>query len=161
MSSFFRLDPAESIDPLSNFEPADYDSELERALAEDAVAEIDAKPYLQISPYATVQEAVEMLHDSGAASLLVVDSDRLVGIFTERDVLEKVVERYPRICSRPVEEFMTRDPTIVYQSDPSAAAAAAIAVAGHRHVPVLDMDERIQGIISPRRMFAFMERHFS
>ncbi|QDV83274.1 cyclic nucleotide-binding/CBS domain-containing protein [Stieleria sp.] len=160
MSSFFRMDPAETCDPLSNFEPAEYDTELERALAEDPIAEIDAKPYLQISPHASVLEAVEMLHDSGAASLLVVDGEHLVGIFTERDVLEKVVEKYPRVCGQPVENFMTTNPTIVYQSDPSAAAAAAIAVAGHRHVPVLDMDECVQGVISPKRMFAFMQKHF-
>ena len=101
-----------------------------------------------------------MLHDSGVSSLLVVDGDALVGIFTERDVLERVVERYPRISRETVKDFMTTDPTIVYQSDPAAAGAAAIAVAGHRHVPVLDMNEKVVGVVSPRRVFEFMEKHF-
>ena len=160
MNRFFRIDSVEPDDPLSNFEPVEYSSNLERAFAEEAVAEIECTPYLQISPYAPVQEAVEMLHESGVSSLLVVQGERVVGIFTERDVLEKIVERYSRVRNSPVEQFMTPDPTIVFHSDPAAAAAAAIAVAGHRHVPVLDMDEHVQGVVSPRRVFAFMEKYF-
>ena len=160
MSSFFKIDPAESDDLLSNFEPVEYSSELERAFAEDSVEEIEAKPYLHVSPSTPVCQAIEMLHDSGVSSLLVVDGDSLMGIFTERDVLEKIVEQYPRLSRESVENFMTTDPTIVYQSDPAAAAAAAIAVAGHRHVPVLDMNEKVVGIVSPRRVFEFMEKHF-
>lgn len=160
MDAFFRVDPTHLEDPLSNFEPVEYASELERAFAEDCVAEIESKPYLQISPYAPVSEAVEMLHETGLSCLLVVEGDRLVGIFTERDVLEKIVEQYTRHSSAPVMNFMTTDPTIIFDTDPSAAAAAAIAVAGHRHVPVLDMDEKIQGVVSPRRVFSFIEQHF-
>ena len=55
---------------------------------------------------------------------------------------------------------MTPDPTIVFHSDAAAPAAAAIAVAGHRHVPVLDMYEHVQGVVSPQRVFAFMEKYF-
>jgi signal-transduction protein with cAMP-binding, CBS, and nucleotidyltransferase domain len=159
MNSYFGTDAEESVDPLSDFEPHEYSSELARAFAEDPIESVDSKPYLRVSRFTSVHEAVEMLHDSGDSSLLVVDGERLVGIFTERDVLERVVEKYPRISTQPVENFMTTDPTIVYQSDPAAAAAAAIAIAGHRHVPVVDMDENIQGVISPRRVFEFIEKH--
>ena len=160
MNRFFRIDAAEQDDPLSNFEPVSYSTELQRALAEDHVGALNSRPYLMIAPQAPLSEAIEMLHQSGVSSLLVVDGQRLVGIFTERDVLEKVVEQYSRVSSDPVERFMTSDPTIVFQTDPSAAAAAAIAVAGHRHVPVVDMDQHVQGIVSPRRVFEFMEQHF-
>ena len=160
MDTFFRVDPSEPDDLLSNFEPVQYASELQRALSEETVSEIESKPFLQIDSHAPVREAVEMLHDSGVSCLLVVDGEHLVGIFTERDVLEKVVERYARVSVEPVEKFMTSDPTIVYESDPVAAAAAAISVAGHRHVPVLDLENQVQGIVSPRRVFDFMEKHF-
>ena len=163
MNSSTKSDPGaadDPVDPLSDFEPVEYASELERAFVEDCVEAIEAKPFLQISPSTPVHEAVEMLNDSGASSLLVVKDERLAGIFTERDVLEKIAEQYPRLLNEPVEKFMTADPTIIYQSDPAASAAAAIAVAGHRHVPVLDLNENVQGIVSPRRVFDFIEKHF-
>ena len=97
---------------------------------------------------------------SRSASLLVVDDGRVIGIFTERDVLEKVAEQYPKLASHPVSEFMTADPAVVYQTDPAAAAVASIAVAGHRHVPVLGIDDDLIGVIGPRRVFDFVQKYF-
>ena len=153
-------DPTEFEDPLSDFEPAQYASELERALAEETVAKIQLKPYLQFSPDTPVYEAVRQLHESKVASALVVDDNgNLVGLFTERDVLERVAEGFERNTKQPVSEVMTSEPTVVYESDPAATAIAAIAVEGHRHVPVLDMDGKVLGLASPRRVFDFMVKH--
>jgi len=143
-------------DPLSNYEPPKFHDPVQRLLAEECVDAIECRPYLAVEPTTSVREAVAKLYDSHVSSLLVVHNDRLIGIFTERDVLEKVVECYDRIAGKPVEQFMTTEPTIVYSSDPSAAAVAAIAVAGHRHVPVLDMEEKVYGVASPRRVFQFL-----
>lgn len=150
-----RIDPP---DLLSDYDPPHYEDPVRAMLVEEPVDAMEHQPYLSVSPRTTVGEAVELLHQTGVSSLLVVEEDRLRGIFTERDVLEKVVERYGRARSAPVEDYMTVDPTIVYGSDPSAAAIAAIAVAGHRHVPVLDMDEKVQGVVSPRRVFQFINQ---
>jgi CBS domain-containing protein len=153
-------DPTNFEDPLSDYEPPQYASELERALAEETVAEIQLKPYLQLSPDTPVTEAVKRLHESKVASALVVDdSGNLVGLFTERDVLERVAESYDRNTTHPVSEVMTTEPSVVYESDPAATAIAAIAVEGHRHVPVLDMNGKVLGLASPRRVFEFMVKH--
>ena len=107
-------DPTEFEDPLSDFEPAQYASELERALAEETVAKIQLKPYLQFSPDTSVNEAVRQLHESKVASALVVDDNgNLVGLFTERDVLERVAEGFERNTKQPVSEVMTSEPTVV------------------------------------------------
>ena len=92
-------------------------------------------------------------------ALVVDDNGNLVGLFTERDVLERVAEGFERNTKQPVSEVMTSEPTVVYESDPAATAIAAIAVEGHRHVPVLDMDGKVLGLASPRRVFDFMVKH--
>ena len=160
MNEFSKVDPSRFEDPLSDYEPIEYDCEIERALAEETVDKMQTRPFAQVAPTATVQEAVELLHGTNVASLLVVDeAGTLVGLFTERDVLERVAERYDRVASLPVRDVMTSNPTVVYESDPAAAAIAAIAVAGHRHVPVLGVDGSVMGLISPRRAFDFIEKH--
>lgn len=159
MSEPSRIDPTDFEDPLSDYEPVEYASELRRALAEETVDAIQVKPFVSILPATTIREAVELLHQSGASSLLVVDHERLVGIFTERDVLERVVECYDRLADMPVSEVMTANPTVVYETDPAAAAVAAIGVAGHRHVPVLCVDDTVLGSLGPRRVLRFMEDH--
>ncbi len=160
MKEHSRLDPTHFEDPLSDYEPVKYASELERALAEETVDQIQTRPFARVTPTTTVREAVELLHSEQVASVLVVDeAGTLVGLFTERDVLERVAERYDRVASSPVTAVMTSNPTVVYETDPAAAAIAAIAVAGHRHVPVLGVDGSVMGLISPRRAFDFIEKH--
>ena len=154
----FTLDAFE--DPLSDYEPPEYQCELERALAEESVSAIQSRPYVHVRANAPIRQAVQALHGSHTSSLLVVDDGKVVGIFTERDVLEKVAEQFPKLASHPVREVMTSNPTVVYECDPVGTALAAIAVAGHRHVPVLRVDATLDGIVSPRRVFEFLEKHF-
>ena len=160
MESPTRIDSADFEDPLSDYEPAEYSDQLERALAEETVEAITSKPFLQVTSNTTIRQAVQTMSGAKSSSILVIEDERVVGIFTERDVLEKVAEFYPKLASHPVSEVMTSDPTVVYESDPAAAAVASIAVAGHRHVPVLGIDDRLIGVIGPRRVFEFVEQYF-
>tara|TARA_R110002049_G_scaffold4601_5_gene32617 strand:- start:858995 stop:859456 length:462 start_codon:yes stop_codon:yes gene_type:complete len=146
-------------DPLSDFEPIAYESELHRALAEESVDTIESQPYVWIEPSATIRESIRALHNAKVSSLLVVSEGAIVGIFTERDVLEKVAEQYSRLAETAVSEVMTTNPTVIYETDPAATALAAIAVEGHRHVPVLGVDDSVHGIVSPRRAFHFVQQY--
>lgn len=147
-------------DPLSNYEPAVYGSELERSLAEETVDAILSKPYVQIDASTPISIAMQTLHRLNVSSLLVVEAGVLVGIFTERDVLERVSEQYELWEELPVRLVMTAKPLVVYECDPVGTALAAIAAAGYRHVPVLSMSDEIVGIVSPRRVFEFLESRF-
>jgi CBS domain-containing protein len=147
-------------DPLSDYEPTVYEGVLEEALAEESVIAIQTRPYAEITPDKTVYGALQALAGLKVASLLVVEDCKLVGVFTERDVLERVSERYHEVRSLPVRDFMTTDPVVVYETDPAGAALSAIAVAGYRHVPVLDMSDRVVGIVSPRRVLSFLKDRF-
>ena len=160
MGETSRLDTADFEDPLSNFDPPQYASELERSLAEETAEAICCQPFFQIAPDAPICQAIEFMSEQRTACLLVLDEGRPAGVFTERDVLEKVAEQYPKLANRPVREVMTADPVVVYESDPAAAAVAAIAVAGYRHVPVMGIDDRVIGMVAPRRVFEFVEKHF-
>lgn len=153
-------DPKDFQDPLEDFEPVEYGSELERALAEDPTTTMTLQPFAEVTPDTLVHRAVQVLHGLKIASLLVVDDRKLVGIFTERDVLEKIAEKYDSFADTPISEVMTRDPLVVHGDDPTGAAMAAIAAAGYRHVPVVDRQGEVLGIASPRRAFHFFEAEF-
>jgi CBS domain-containing protein len=154
-----QADPDAFEDPLSNYEPAEYASDLHRVLAEEPISEIQSTPCVQVGKQASIRDAIEALDKSKVSSLLVVDGNKLVGIFTERDVLEQVAGQFPQMANSPVVEVMTPNPTVVYESDPVGTAVAAIAVAGHRHVPVLRIDGTVMGLVSPRRVLSYLEQH--
>lgn len=130
------------------------------ALDNSTVDSMETCPFAVIESTASIRRAVYTLHGLQVASLLVVDDDRLVGIITERDILERVAERYDKLAARPIRDVMTADPLVVYESDPNTTALRAIAKAGYRHVPVLNDSGNVVGIVSPRRIFSFLDDDF-
>src|ERR671926_155301 len=64
---------------------------VERSLMEDPVSALRPRPPITISPNATVAEAIQVMLDRDLGALLIVDDDdKLLGIFSERDLLTKV-----------------------------------------------------------------------
>ena len=59
------------------------------------------------------------------ACLVVAENMRLVGVFTKRDVLDKVALQFQEIKDRPVSGVMTSQPEFVYETDPVAAGPPA------------------------------------
>ena len=134
---------------------------LEKVLAEEMVAAIQHEPYVTVTAEATVAEAIEKLAGLHVACVLVEDGGKLVGVFTDRDVLDRVALEHEAIRDRPVSEVMTANPVCVHESDSAAAALSVMAVSGYRHVPVVDLDDKIVGIVSPQRVTAFLRKYFT
>lgn len=147
-------------DPLEDYEPKTYDDPLEEAVSEEPVSHIQHLPHASIPADMPVAEAVKKLALEHVACLLVEEDGKLVGVFTEREVLNKVALEEEQ-QNRPVREVMTPNPVYVYADDPAAAALCVMAVSGYRHVPVVDSEERVLGIVSPQRVTGFLLQHFS
>lgn len=159
MNEKYYADEEDFQDPLSNYEPRTYADPLEEALAEEPVTAIQHTPFLTVGPEATVAEALAKLAELKAACLLIVEDDRLVGVFTERDMLDKIALEYDDVKDRPVSDFMNAKVMYVHETDPTASALAVMAVGGYRHVPVLDLDEKVHGIIGPYRVTQYLQKH--
>jgi CBS domain-containing protein len=145
--------------PFGQYEPRPEEDPLKTTLVEEKVAAIQSKPFVVISPDTPVFRALQTLAGLEIGCVLVAENERLVGIFTQRDVLDKVSERFEEVKDLPISELMTSRVVAVYDSDPAGAALGAMAAGGYRHVPVLDMDEKIVGIVAPQRVTAFLQKH--
>ena len=152
-------DPSEFQDPLENYLPKKYSDPLEKALAEESVAAIQHEPVATISPNATIAEAVKKLAGLHVACLLIEDEGQLFGVFSDRDVLDRVALEYESVKDKPVRDLMITDPVFVYESDSSASALAVMAVSGFRHVPITDVERKVIGIVSPQRVTTFLRKH--
>jgi CBS domain-containing protein len=157
----FLADPDKFQDPLENYEPKVYTDMLERALAEEKVIAIQYRPVATASPDTPVHEAIEELIKLHVGCLLIEEQGKLIGVFTDRDVLNKVALEYDQMKDKPVTEVMTPNPAFVYESDSSGAALSVMAVSGFRHVPVTDINQKVLGIISPQRVTTFLRKHLS
>ena len=150
--------PGDFQDPLSNYDEPEFDDQLERSLMQDVISEVMIyKPYKTVNVDVTVEQSLKIMSELGIACLMVTDGDKLVGVFSERDVINRIAGDYPTLRDRPVREFMTQDPIVVHETDCPAKAINQMAVGGFRHIPVLSVDERIAGILGPRRVVKYVE----
>jgi CBS domain-containing protein len=101
---------------------------------------------------------VKALADLEVSCLLVAKDGKLVGVFSDRDVLDRVALEYDQVKDRPVGELMTTDPVYAYEADSAAAALSIMAVSGFRHVPVTDINQNVVGIVSPQRVAEFLRK---
>lgn len=142
-------------DPLENYDPKAYNDALEHAICESPVSEIQHKPYTTISADEGVATALDRLAKDHIACLMVEENGKLVGVFTNREVLHKVALA-DNALQLAVRDVMTPNPVRVRDDDPIAAALCVMAVHGYRHVPIVGPDETIQGIVSPQRVTNFL-----
>jgi CBS domain-containing protein len=87
--------------------------------------------------------------------VLVGSSGRLVGIFTERDVLTKVVFRHDGPLT-PLESVMTPNPETLEAGATINYALNMMSVGGYRHIPIVDRDHKPVGVLSVRDIVDFL-----
>ena len=101
-----------------------------------------------VSPKTTIADAATLMSTRQVGSALVLDGDRLVGIFTERDVLRAVGSDFDAE-HHPVTEFMTKDPKTIGPDVEAGEALASMFAFGFRHLPVVE-GGKVIGVVSMR-----------
>ena len=110
---------------------------------------MERKKLITASPQTTVSQAAKLMTTKNVGAVMVVEGERLLGIFTERDALTRVIakERDPK--STLLAEVMTADPQTVDSKKSFGAALMMMFENGFRHVPVVE-EGKLIGIVSSR-----------
>ena len=105
-------------------------------------------PYL-CGPDTTVQEAASAMDQSGLGSLAVVEGMNLLGLITERDI-RRCVAQSVDMTTTTASDIMSGDPDTFDPDLDVWDAASWIAESGYRHLPVVDDDGSLLGVVSIR-----------
>ena len=106
------------------------------------------KPIAAIDPDATVLHALEVMAENDVGALLVLDGERLAGVFSERDYARKVILQGKSSKELKVREIMT-DKVFYVTPETSIEQCMAIMTDKHiRHLPILENGEKVLGVIS-------------
>lgn len=133
-------------------------NKVERSLMEDRVSALRPKKPVTLPASTTIREAIGTMLSSNIGSVIVVDaSGKLVGIFSERDLLTKVAGIIPDYADRPVRDFMTPNPETVKATDTLDFVLHQMDGGGYRHLPVTK-DGHPSGVISVRDMLRHITR---
>jgi CBS domain-containing protein len=110
---------------------------------------IETRAVLAVAPETTVHEAARQMHQHDFGSTLVVSHGRLVGIFTERDALNRVLAAGRNPKTTRLADVMTANPQSVHPDQPFGYALLMMYENGYRHVPVVE-DGKPVGVVSAR-----------
>lgn len=118
------------------------------------VLALKPSPALQIKPNTTVAEAAQLMAAKREDCVLVTDDDdRIAGIFTAKDLAFRVVGAGIKAREVTIEQIMTKNP-LCARTDTSATDALDLMVRkGFRHLPVMDENQDISGILDITKCF--------
>ncbi len=113
----------------------------------DLLAGKRSKEIWSIAPDATVYQALELMAEKNIGALLVMEGDRLVGVFSERDYARKCVLKGRSSRDTRVAELMSAPVIYVHPDQPAEHCLAIMTQRQIRHLPVLEGDQVI-GVVS-------------
>jgi CBS domain-containing protein len=110
---------------------------------------LEPRKLVVAAPHTTVAEAANLMKKGNVGAVLVVDEGRLVGIFTERDALFRVVAPGLEPLKTKLCDVMTHDPTTVAPDETFGYALLLMHEKGFRHTRVVE-NGRPVGVVSAR-----------
>jgi CBS domain-containing protein len=144
--------------PLTRFHlPA---SEMEQSIIAHPVKVIAQKRPFGVASSTPVRDAIGQMVRNRIGCVLVVDDGKLTGIFTERDVLNRIGPDLAAL-DHPISRHMTGSPVTVKMDDSIAYAMHCMSINGLRHLPVVDADGQALSIVSARDVLRLLSVRFA
>ncbi|MFA5141229.1 MAG: CBS domain-containing protein [Elusimicrobiota bacterium] len=100
-----------------------------------------------VAPGQTVRDVVRLMKSKHVGCVIVTEGGKVAGIFSERDLVNRVVGEGLDPSSTAVSRVMTRDPVVVGVAQPLEEVFAVLARRRFRHVPIVDGDRPV-GMVS-------------
>ena len=107
-----------------------------------------------------VGDVIRAMQEGGLGYALITESNRLAGIFTERDVFLSVLG-HDDVLVRPVSRYMSPDPVCVAAEDPVHKALLLMHQGGHRKIPIVDATGQVAGCVRHKDIAAYLVDHFA
>jgi CBS domain-containing protein len=124
-------------------------------LLTDKLGNLALGPAVCLAGDANVKAAVEAMRESHHGCVLIQEGERLAGIFTERDLLTRVLRKGLDPAETVLADVMTPRPFALSSDDPPAFAIHRMDSGGLRHLPILD-DGVLKGFISVRNVLRYI-----
>lgn len=122
-----------------------------RSVRIETVASTDSKTKLS--------KVIAGMQKRRVAAAVITENGRVVGIFTERDVLNQIIGA-TLDEDLPISAVMTREPRTLSPEDRLADAIRLMTDQGYRHIPLVDAQGCSAGIISAKHIIDFIARHY-
>jgi CBS domain-containing protein len=132
---------------------------LRENLISDSVSHLGQSALVEVPPGATVRETIALMRARRCGCVLISEGKRLLGIFTERDVLTRVLAAGADLDTG-IDAFMTANPVTIHRADSVGTVIRRMLDGGYRHLPVVDEDGRAVGVVSVKGLIHYFVEYF-
>jgi predicted transcriptional regulator len=112
---------------------------LARSVMEDDLNQLEQE-FVGVTSDTPAAEAINKMREARVGCALVIDDGKLLGIFTERDVLKKLTGKTALQATSPVRELMSANPETLRETDSVATALNKMSIGRYRHIPLQKAD---------------------
>jgi CBS domain-containing protein len=137
---------------------------IDGSVWKEPITVVPTRTLLVCSPAVSVREAMQAMQKGHRGYILITEDgsarSRLLGIFTERDILLRVIESPLDFSEVRITEVMTRDPEALPVDARLAWALNMMAIGGYRHVPVVDRNGWPTAVLAVRDIVEFLAESF-
>ncbi len=132
--------------------------DIELKFATESVLEAGPSEALTVDPRTPVGDVLRLMRNCISGSVLIVQADRLLGIFTERDALRLMARGGD--LSVPVSSVMVENPVTIHCDATIAQAILRMSSGGYRRLPVLDSAGRVNGVVQVSGIIHYLAELF-
>ena len=137
--------------------PSEVLSEFQDVLVTNTLAALEPNVPITVYERSSLARTIRQMNRHNIGCVLVTDEeDRLVGIFTEWDVLHRVAGIVDDLAQQTISDYMTPDPLTLNADLPIAQALNLMSLHGFRHLPLVDDSGQPTGIISFRDVVGYL-----
>ena len=122
----------------------------------DQIQTLNPKQPVTTSPDTPLEDALHIMLENKIGSILVVEDEKLVGIFSERDAVNRVGVEFDTLRNQPISDFMTPMPGTLEAENKIVFAVHKMAIGRYRHIPIVEGDRPV-GMISIRDILCYAE----
>lgn len=135
-------------------------TDIEQSLAAHPISALCPREPICVSPETPVGEVIRKMAEQRQGCVLVESDARLVGVFSDRDVLNRVAAETTNF-EQPVSRFMTTNPTTVKQRDSIGFALQTMDLGGYRHLPIVNSSNIAVGLLSARDILRYLSVRYA
>ncbi len=137
---------------------------FDESILQETLATFPSKELLILSQDSCVATALTSMKTQHCGSVVITRdgtaNTNVIGIFTERDVLNRVIDRYGDLSQLPLSDVMTENPIVLTVHDTIGRLLNRMSLSGIRHIPIVDDAGRPVSLVSVRDVMDFLVEAF-
>ena len=126
----------------------------------DSIKNLLGNQFIVLDEEVSLRKAIEAIQKQHVGCILLENDNKLSGIFTERDIVQKIVGNRHDLDKECVNDYMTLKPDVLHQNDAIGFALNKMIEGGYRHIPIINASGAPIGVISMQDIINHLGDYF-